>query len=171
MRKIKVKDNWGLVIGWRMAITIYLFPILILTGCKSQKETVINKSLTTDSLARSEHHRTIAVIDSAMRHIDFSFDTLKINIERPYFADTVGTQQEIIRIKAVGGRVIDRRKAEREIVEVHNRLDTVAYHQSAAETSTEHSATTRLYNPPNGTALFVIAILAIGGVFIWYRKR
>ena len=36
-----------------------------------------------DSLAHSEHHRTIAVIDSAMRHIDFSFDTLKINIERP----------------------------------------------------------------------------------------
>lgn len=152
---------------------IILALALLLFGCKSQKEVVSDKSLTTNSIARSEHHRTIAVVDSLMRHIDFSFDTLKINIERPYIvADTVGTQSEVIRIKAVNGRVRDTRKAQRDYVEAYNRLDTVAYHQSAAEASTEHSATTRLYNPPDGTILFVVAILAAGIlIYLFLRKR
>lgn len=152
---------------------IILALALLLFGCKSQKEVINDKSLQTDSVAHSEHHRTIAVVDSLMRHIDFSFDTLKINIERPYIvADTVGTQSEVIRIKAVKGRVIDRRKLEHNQVENYNRLDTVAYHQSAVESSAEHSATTRLYNPPDGTIIFVVAILAVGIlIYLFLRKR
>lgn len=122
----------------------------------------------------------MAVVDSVMRNIDFSFDTLiidfkslcpskDINIERP---SVVADAPEIIRIKAVKGRVIDRQRVQREQVEAYNRLDTVKYHQSAAEASTEHSATTRLYNPPDGTALFIIAILAIAvGLFIFFRNK
>lgn len=153
-------------------------PIIIITlaltfcACKSHKDITSNQSVTTDSVARSEHHRTIAAIDSAIRHIDFCFDTLKINIERPYLvADTVCTQSEIIRIKAVKGRVIDKRSVHRDSVEAFNRLDTVAYHQSAAETSTEHSATTRLYNPPDGTIIFVAAILAAGILIYLFLHR
>lgn len=144
-----------------------------LGGCRSHKEIASDKSLDIDSVARSEHHRTVAVIDSAIRNIDFSFDTLKINIERPYsVGDTVACQPEVIRIKAIKGRVIDRRSAVRDSVETFNRLDTVAYHQSAAEASTEHSATTRLYNPPDGTAAVIITILVIGClVYVCYRKR
>ncbi|MCC8037921.1 MAG: hypothetical protein LIP02_07295 [Bacteroidales bacterium] len=146
---------------------------LILFGCKSHKEVVSDKYLTSDSVARSEHHRTIAVIDSAIRNIDFSFDTLKINIERPYsIGDSVACQPEIIRIKAIRGRVIDQRRVHRDSVEAFNRLDTVAYHQSAAETSTEHTATTRLYNPPDGSTMFIITILVIGCLLsVFYRKR
>lgn len=126
-------------------------------------------SVKTDSLAHSEHHRTIAVIDSAMRHINFSFDTLTINIERPVeYAEA----PEIIRLTAVKGRVIDQQRVHRDSVEAFNRLDTVAYHQSAAETSTEHTATTRLYNPPNGTAVAIIAIVVIGClIYVFYRKH
>jgi len=122
----------------------------------------------------------MAVIDSAIRNIDFSFDTLKINIERPYLANdtlgsqpsALGSQTEIIRIKAVRGRVIDQRRVHRDSVEAYNRLDTVAYHQSAAETSTEHTATTRLYNPPDGTAVLIIALIIAGIIFfVCYRKR
>lgn len=156
-----------------MRSIIFIIVLAILTGCKSQKQVVSDKSLDIDSVARSEHHRTIAVIDSAIRNIDFSFDTLKINIERPYsIGDTVACQSEIIRIKAVKGRVIDRRRVHRDSVEAFNRLDTVAYHQSAAETSTEHTATTRLYNPPDGTAVLIIS-LVIAGIFFFvcYRKR
>lgn len=144
-----------------------------LGGCRSHKEVVRDNSLSVDSVARSEHHRTIAVIDSVIRNIDFSFDTLKINIERPYYiGDSVASQPEIIRLKAVRGRVIDQRRVHRDSVEGFNRLDTVAYHQSAAETSTEHTTTTRLYNPPDGTAMFVITILVIGGLlYVFYRKR
>ena len=152
-----------------MRSLIVLFLTCALVGCKSQKNIVASQSVKTDSLAHSEHHRTIAVIDSAMRHIDFSFDTLKINIERPVeYAEA----PEIIRLTAVRGRVIDQRRAHRDSVEAFNRLDTIAYHQSAAEASTEHSATTRLYNPPDGTLTSVFAILIAGVlIYLFYRKR
>ena len=150
-----------------------LAATVFLGGCRSHKEAVSDKSLDIDSVARSEHHRSIAVIDSVIRNIDFSFDTLKINIERPYsLGDSVACQPEIIRIKAVKGRVIDRRRVHRDSVKAFNRLDTVAYHQSTAETSTEHSATTRLYNPPDGTAVLIIALIIAGVLFfVFYRKR
>lgn len=152
-----------------MRSLIFIIALAILTGCKSQKQVVSDKSLDIDSVARSEHHRTIAVIDSAIRNIDFSFDTLKINIERPVqYAEA----PEVIRLTATKGRVIDRRSVHRDSVEAFNRLDTVAYYQSAAETSTEHTATTRLYNPPDGTAAVIITILVIGClIYVFYRKR
>ena len=152
-----------------MRSLIILFLTCALVGCKSQKNVVASQSVKTDSLAHSEHHRTIAVIDSAMRHIDFSFDTLKINIERPVeYAEA----PEIIRVTATKGRVIDKRCVYRDSVEAYNQLDTVAYHQSAAEASTEHTATTRLYNPPDGTAAVIITILVIGClIYVFYRKR
>ena len=152
-----------------MRSLIVFFLTCALVGCKSQKSVVASQSVKTDSLAHSEHHRTIAVIDSAMRHIDFSFDTLKINIERPVeYAEA----PEIIRVTATKGRVIDKRRVHKDSVEAFNRLDTVAYHQSAAEASTEHTATTRLYNPPDGTATVIITILVIGGlIYVFYRKR
>lgn len=163
-----------------MRSIIFILALSLLASCKSQKQVVSDKTLAVDSVARSEHHRTMAVIDSAIRNIDFSFDTLKINIERPYLANdtlgsqpsALGSQTEIIRIKAVRGRVIDQRRVHRDSVEAYNRLDTVAYHQSAAETSTEHTATTRLYNPPDGTAVLIIALIIAGIIFFaCYRKR
>lgn len=152
-----------------MRTLIFLFLTCALVGCKSQKNVVASQSVNTDSLAHSEHHRSIVVIDSVVRNIDFSFDTLKINIERPVeYAEA----PEIVRLTAVRGRVIDRRSAQRDSVEDFNRLDTVAYHQSAAETSTEHSATTRLYNPPDGTTVLIIALVIAGILFyVFYRKR
>ena len=156
-----------------MRSLIILFLTCALLGCKSQKNVVASQSVKTDSLAHSEHHRSLAVIDSLVSNIDFSFDTLKINIERPfYIGDSVTCQPEVIRLKAVRGRVIDRRSAHRDSVEAFNRLDTVAYRQSAAEASTERSATTRLYNPPDGTATTIITILVIGClIYVFYRKR
>ena len=156
-----------------MRSLIILFLTCALLGCKSQKNVVASQSVNTDSLAHSEHHRSLAVIDSLVRNIDFSFDSLKINIERPYsIGDSVACQPEVIRLKAVRGRIIDRRSAHRDSVEAFNRLDTVAYRQSAAEASTERSASTRLYNPPDGTATTIITILVIGClIYVFYRKR
>ena len=152
-----------------MRTLIILFLTCALVGCKSQKKVVASQSVNTDSLAHSEHHRSISVIDSVVRNIDFSFDTLKINIERPVeYAEA----PEIIRVTATKGRVIDKRRVHRDSVEAYNQLDTVAYHQSAAEASTEHTATTRLYNPPDGTAVAIITILVIGClIYVFYRKR
>ena len=152
-----------------MRSLILLFVTCALIGCKSQKNVVASQSVKTDSLAHSEHHRSIAVIDSLIRNIDFSFDTLKINIERPVeYAEA----PEIIRLTATNGRVIDSRKLKHNRVENYNRLDTVAYHQSAVDSSAEHSATTRLYNPPSGTAVAVVALIIAGVlIFIFLRKK
>ncbi len=151
----------------------YLIPLLaifaILTSCKSHKNIVSDKSLDVDSVARSEHHRTIATIDSVIRSTSFDFDTLEVNIERP---TAYAEKPEIIRLKATKGRVIDRQRVQRNQVEAYNSLDTVAYHQSATEASTEHSATTRLYNPPDGTAVAVIALIIAGVlIFLFLRKN
>ena len=149
---------------------IFIVALALLTGCNSHKNIVSDKSLDIDSVARSEHHRTIAVIDSIVRNIDFSFDTLKINIERP---SVIAEQPpEIIRVTATKGRVIDRRRVYRDSVETFNQLDTVAYKKSAAEASTEHTATTRLYNPPDGTAVAVVALIIAGVlIYLFLRKK
>lgn len=148
---------------------IFLLALALITSCRSHKELQQDKSLAVDSIARSEHHRTIAVIDSAIRSTSFDFDTLEVSVERP---TAYAEKPEVIRLKAVRGRVINQRRVHRDSVEAFNRLDTVAYRQSAAESSTEHTATTRLYNPPDGTAAVIITILVIGGlIYVFYRKR
>ena len=152
-----------------MRSLIILLALALITSCRSHKELQQDKSLAADSIARSEHHRTIAVIDSAIRSTSFDFDTLEVSVERP---TAYAEKPEVIRLKAVRGRVINQRRVHRDSVEAFNRLDTVAYRQSAAESSTEHTATTRLYNPPDGTAAVIITILVIGGlIYVFYRKR
>ena len=79
-------------------------------------------------------------------------------------------RSEIIRLTATKGRVIDRRRVYRDSVEAFNQLDTVAYTKSADEASTEHTAATRLYNPPDGTAVMVVALI-IAGVLIYLVFR
>lgn len=152
-----------------MRTLIFICTLALFTSCRSQKEVQQDKALALDSVARSEHHRTIASIDSMMRSTSFDFDTLEVRVERP---TAYAEKPEVIRLRATKGRVIDSRKLEHNQVEYYNRLDTVAYKQSAVESSAEHSATTRLYNPPDGTAMFIITILVIGGLlYVFYRKR
>ena len=152
-----------------MRSLILLLALALITSCRSHKELQQDKSLAVDSVARSEHHRTIATIDSLMRSTYFDFDTLEVQVERP---TAYAEKPEVIRLKATKGRVIDQRRVQRNQVEAYNQLDTVAYKKSAAEASTEHTATTRLYNPPNGTAVAIITILVIGClIYVFYRKR
>lgn len=151
-----------------MRSIIFILALALITSCRSHKELQQDKSLAVDSVARSEHHRTIAVIDSMMRSTSFDFDTLEVRVERP---TAYAEKPEVIRLKATKGRVRDQRRVQRNQVEAFNRLDTVAYHQSAAESSTEHTATTRLYNPPDGTAVLIIALVIAGILFyVFYRK-
>ena len=152
-----------------MRSLIFILALALITSCRSHKELQQDKSLAVDSVARSEHHRTIAVIDSMMRSTSFDFDTLEVRVERP---TAYAEKPEVIRLKATKGRVRDQRRVQRNQVEAFNRLDTVAYRQSAAESSTEHTATTRLYNPPDGTAVLIIALVIAGILFyVFYRKR
>ena len=152
-----------------MRSLILLLALALITSCRSHKELQQDKSLAVDSVARSEHHRTIATIDSLMHSTSYDFDTHEVQVERP---TAYAEKPEVIRLKATKGRVIDQRRVQRNQVEAYNQLDTVAYKKSAAEASTEHTATTRLYNPPNGTAVAIITILVIGClIYVFYRKR
>ena len=152
-----------------MRSLILLLALALITSCRSHKELQQDKSLAVDSVARSEHHRTIATLDSLMRSTSFDFDTLEVQVERP---TAYAEKPEVIRLKATKGRVIDQRRVQRNQVEAYNQLDTVAYKKSAAEASTEHTATTRLYNPPDGTTVALFAILGIAClIYIFLRKR
>lgn len=153
-----------------MRTVIPFLMLALIISCRSNKEVVVDTAQHTDSVARSETHRSIVTIDSLIRHTDFRFDTLKVTIERP---SIIAEQPpEIIRLTAVKGRVVDRRKLQKNQLEDYNRLDTVAYKQSAVESSTEHTATTRLYNPPDGTAVAVVAIIIIAIlIFLYFRKK
>ena len=152
-----------------MRSLILLVLLATVAGCRSQKELRQDSTCLVDSVARVEHHRTIATIDSVIRQTSFDFDTLEVSVERPV---AYAEKPEVIRLKAIKGRVISQRSAYRDSVEVFNRLDTVAYKTSAVKTSTEHSATTRLYNPPSGTAVCIIAIVIAGVVvYLFLRKQ
>lgn len=154
----------------RLAIS-FLVLAATLAGCRSNKEVAIETSLSIDSVTRSEYHRTIALSDSVMHSIHFNFDTLNIEIQRP-LSSLGSCPSAIIRLKAVKGRVIDRRSVQKDSVEVTGRLDTAAYHHSAAETSTGHTATTRLYNPPDGNVIIAFALLVIAvGIVLYVRKQ
>ena len=66
-----------------MRSLILLLALALITSCRSHKELQQDKSVAVDSVARSEHHRTIATIDSMMRSTSFDFDTLEVRVERP----------------------------------------------------------------------------------------
>ena len=152
-----------------MRTLIFISLFCLLASCRSQKEVQKDVSLALDSVAHGESHRTIVQIDSIIRSARLDFDTLEVVVERPV---AEATAPEVIRLKAVRGSVTDSRQQQSMALEHYNRLDTVAYKVSSADRSTEHTATTRVYNPPNGTAAVIVTIIVIGClVCVFYRKR
>ena len=147
-------------------ITPLLALLLILVSCRSHKELQSDIALSVDSVAQSSQHRTLALLDTMGTRFSLDFDTLEISVERQ-----VATVPEIVRIKAVKGRVDKHNTQYQAITETHNRLDTVAYKMSTTDSTTEHSATTRVYDPPKTTS-FLLVLLHIGGLaFLYLRSR
>ncbi len=146
-------------------VLILWLALAILAGCKSQTQSLHNASLSTDSIARSEHHQSTATLDSMMQCVDFSFDSLTINIEQPVeYAD----RPLLTRITATKGRWLNNRVLNHNQVVNYNRLDTVAYKIANTESSANHSASTRGYNPPNGTVVASIALIIAAVLFLLY---
>lgn len=86
--------------------TAYILLFTALCGCKSKKDIVATNTADIDSTASIRTSGYILKIDTALRRINFAFDTLDIAIERQVAADTT----ERVRIRAVKGSVIDNRK-------------------------------------------------------------
>lgn len=147
-------------------IPLLLLVIVILTSsCRSHKNLHQEKFIAVDSMAMSERRHSILTVDSLIRHIDFRFDTLKISIEPD--------SPKVIRLTATNGRITDSRRLTHRRAEHSDRLDTLAYHLAAAEASAERADATRLYNPPDGTAVAFVALILAAAllVFLLRRKR
>ena len=150
----------------RNLIFLVILPLAI-CSCRSQKETHIDSASFTDSLVRSESHRSIEVIDSLFRSSSLRFDTLRIHIQRQ---SPVADVPEEINITAVNGSIVDDSRLHRDIIAVHNRLDTTAFKQASSENSCEHTTTTRAYSPPDGTAIVIIGCLIIV-IFVYIHMK
>lgn len=157
-------------------ILILTAHCLILCGCKSKKDIVATDTAATDSTASIRASGYTHRIDTAMRRLSFTFDTLDITIHR-HAPDTLGNSAiptETLRIRAVGGHIADRRKQIRDDIAGYNRLDTVAYHRASATSRTQHTATTSVAEPPNTTLIFTalgcVLILVIG-IFAYLRRN
>lgn len=157
-------------------VTSFFVVLAILTSCRSQKAVQVDTSMQLDSVAHSEHHRSFAQIDSAVSRYNLDFDTLNIIIERPV-ADIPAIDgvavlpNEVIKIKAVKGKFSHSKEQQKFATANEQRLDTLAYKLSAVDKSAEHTATTRVYDPPNATSIILLCLLMVGGVAYFYFHR
>ena len=157
-----------------------LYIILLLTAlcasCRAKKEIAAENRADTDSLAASLASGYFLRIDTAMRRINFDFDTLDITIER-HAADaalSAASPEETVRIRAVGGKIADRRRQTRNAIAGYNRLDTVAYRHASATSRAEHTATTSVAEPPDTTRIILTLatlILIVSGIALYLRRR
>ena len=89
-------------------------------------------------------------------------------------ATCAAAPNETVRIRAVGGRLTDRRKQIRNDITGYNRLDTVAYRHASATSRAEHTATTSIAEPPDTTRIFLALgtlVIIVSGIFIYLRRR
>lgn len=157
-----------------------LYIILLLTAlcasCRAKKEIAAENRADTDSVAASLASGYFLRIDTAMRRISFDFDTLDITIER-HAADaalSAASPEETVRIRAVGGKIADRRRQTRNAIAGYSRLDTVAYRHAAATSRAEHTATTSVAEPPDTTRIILTLatlILIVSGIAFYLRRR
>lgn len=148
-------------------LTLFAALLVILAGCKSQKHIVASQSVTTDSLAHSESHRTILQTDCIAARFDFDFDTLNVTIERQ-----VADVPEVIKLKAVGGKIIRSKEQNKLAADHHQRLDSIAYKLASADNSMEHTATTAVYNPPSATIIVLVSLLILcGAAYFFFRRK
>ena len=152
----------------------FLLIVLCVSSCGTQKQVQKDVSAATDSVVTAEHHRTIAVSDSIIKNLHFEFDTLTITVERPVLVEGQAIRPtEIVRLKAVGGKLNDTRRQHKVAVEAKSRLDSTAYKANSADKSAEHTATTVAYEPPNTTSflLFVALILGLLAYYFLHRRK
>lgn len=152
----------------------YALIFTALCACKSKKDIVATNTADTDSTASIRTSGYTHRIDTAMRRLSFTFDTLDITIHRHAPDGSTAIPTETVRIRAIGGHVADRRKQIRDDIAGYNRLDTVAYKRATATSRAEHTTTTSAAEPPNTTLIFTglgTVITLVIGVFAYLRRR
>ena len=148
----------------------------LFSSCRAKKEIAVSEKADIDNTASIRTYGYTHRIDTAMRRLSFSFDTLDITIHR-HAPDTLGSSAiptETVRIRAIGGHIADQRKQIRDDIAGYNRLDTVAYRRATTTSHAEHTSTTSAAEPPNTTLIFTAlgtVIILVIGVFVYLRRR
>ena len=87
---------------------------------------------------------------------------------------SAASPEETVRIRAVGGKIADRRRQTRNAIAGYSRLDTVAYRHASATSRAEHTATTSVAEPPDTTRIILTLatlILIVPGIALYLRRR
>lgn len=145
---------------------IFFLLLALSVSCRSHKDVQQDIVIKTDSVTTMTTHRTMAEIDSVVGSMNFTFDTLEVDIQQQ------AEHPKIIRMRAVNGKLDLSHSRQRQAVEIKSRLDSTANKTSSVDKSSEQTASINAYNPPNTTvigcvALIIVAIL----IFMFYRKR
>lgn len=138
----------------------YLIPIIVaalLISCRSQRQVQTDTTLRVDSVVHTAAHRTAVSLDSIASRLEMDFDTLDVTLER----QVAGEPSQTVKIRATGGKISRCREQLKFAAEQHERLDTLAYKRSRTDKTAEHTATTRLYDPPDGTAWAIAALAGL----------
>lgn len=139
-------------------LILLLFALCVAASCKTTKQTAADRT----SSARFDHiaetRQTIATIDSAVRFAGFSFDTLRISIERS--SENVLLPRETLSLTAVNGKIINCSKEEEFRTETFRGHDTIAMVRSESDKSSRTTATAKVASPLPA-ALFLILLTAL----------
>lgn len=138
-------------------ILTFAAAALLCSACRTHKSVESSARMEVDSVAATVQQRAVITLDSLAQHVDFAFDTLKINIVRP---------QETIRLTATNGRVISRRRSKHQQLELSASTDTVTYKATA---STE-SKTIEAKSPGASPSLMLLLFVIIAVTPFFYRR-
>ena len=153
----------------RRFIPYVLLVTALCAGCRSHKEVAKTTSLSADTVSVHTETAVLASIDSAFRRFDMDFDTLHVAMR----LDSAELSPRV-EIRAVRGRIHSRSRQYRDAVQAHQRLDTIAYNIASNDSTTEHTASTGVYDPPNTTAIFVVltaALLLAFGLYLYFNRK
>ena len=147
----------------------YVLLVTALCGCRSHKEVAKSTVISADTVSVHTETASLASIDSAFRCFNMDFDTLHVAMR----LDSAELSRSV-EFRAVRGRIHSRSRQYRDVVKAHQRLDTIAYNITSNDSTTEHTASTGVYDPPNTTAIFVVlsaALLLALGLYIYFNRK
>lgn len=142
-----------------MRILTFIAIIALLTGCRSQKSECLTHSAETDSVTLTNRQSLIATLDSAVRFSELSFDTLRIEIERPSSDGSLPTK---FRLTAIKGQISDYHRTETRQSAATAVRDSLVYRTAASESTTKRTEMPNL----SSRSKFAIPVLLLISIFV-----
>lgn len=141
-----------------------------LLGCRTQKKVTSSLQVERDSLSVSNTCESIESLDSRLLTLDFSFDTLEVEIQRQDAAAPATS----VKVKSVNGSLLRKSNQQDLAIKGYNRLDSVAFKSNSLTDSSTAAATTSIAEPPRTTLIIAacgLGLLVVLGWFVYLKKR